>query len=84
MPLWTSDQSSSVTAVIKSGTSSENLKLKLSSYIYVYVNVIIFSFWYYPLVDMWSNDTSLCLLTQRDPLKSDFNVTKQICLEKSL
>ena len=26
MPLWTSDQSSSVTAVTKSGTSSENLK----------------------------------------------------------
>ena len=66
MPLWTSDQSSSVTAVIKSGTSSENPKLKLSSYIYVYVYIIIFSFWYFPLVYMWDNDASLCLMTQRD------------------
>ena len=38
--------------------------------------------WYDPPVYMWSNDNSPCLMTQRDPLKSDRKyVTKQICLE---
>ena len=43
--------------------------------------VIIVPFWYYPTVYMSSNDISLCLMTQRDPLKSDEDITKQICLE---
>ena len=33
--------------------------------------VIIVPFWYYSTVYMSSNDISPCLMTQRDPLKSD-------------
>ena len=88
MPLWTSDQSSSVTAVTKSGTSSANHKFKFQAKVIMFCYDICH---YFPLLVlfltcMWDNDISLCLwpnvIHWRVTLCYETNLSGNRCFDK--